>query len=199
MEIVFRCALCGQIYRAPSVFAGRKARCRDCGHEQQVVGPLAPPEEPTVYGVLPGGQAEPSRGLEARVEGRASRRSGEGWAGALRGALAESSQVQGLAVFLLLLSVADLLMTFTLLRAHPSFVEGNPVARWFFHRWNMAGMALFKFGMIGGVIALAEVIERRRPGWGRFVLLVGIVGAAYAVWKGLGLYIGHARGELRLD
>jgi hypothetical protein len=158
-----------------------------------VVGPPEPPDEPTVYAVSPGAR-RPDRPRPGPARPRP-----EGWAGALRGAVAESSQVQGLAVVLLALSVADLLMTFTLLRAHPAFIEGNPVARWFFHRWNMAGMALFKFGVIGGVIALAELIERRRPGWGRFVLLVGSVGAGYAVWKGLALYTGHARGELGLD
>ncbi len=63
------------------------------------------------------------------------------------------------------------------------------MAQWFFARWNMAGMALFKFGVMGGVIALGEIIERKRPGWGRFVLGVGCVAAAYAVITGLRLYM----------
>jgi hypothetical protein len=81
-------------------------------------------------------------------------------------------------------------MTFALLRANPAAFESNPVARWFFARWNMVGMVLFKFSVIGCVIALSEFIERRRPGWGRFVLLVGCVGAGYAVYQGLSLYMG---------
>ena len=64
------------------------------------------------------------------------------------------------------------------------------MARWFFARWNMAGMVLFKFTLIGGVIALSELIERHRPGWGRFVLLVGCLGAGYAVYQGLRLTLG---------
>jgi hypothetical protein len=55
----------------------------------------------------------------------------------------------------------------------------------------MAGMTAFKFSIIGGVIALGEIIERRRPGWGRFVLLVGCAAAAAVVWHGFRLYMGH--------
>jgi hypothetical protein len=45
--------------------------------------------------------------------------------------------------------------------------------------------------MIAAVIVMSEFIERRRPGWGRIVLLIGCAGAAYAVYKGLSLYMGH--------
>jgi len=83
-------------------------------------------------------------------------------------------------------------MTFTLLRTSNAFFESNPVAQWFFARWNIAGMAVFKFSIIGAVIAVSEFIERRRPGLGRFVLLVGCFGAAYAVYKGFNLYMGYA-------
>jgi hypothetical protein len=195
-SIVFRCSLCGQVYDAPSTFAGRTARCRTCGHHQPVVGPEPPPAKPSVYSPapIPIPSSHPTS-----APPRPRREAPDGWAPALRGAASEHSQVQGLAVILLLLSTADLLMTFTLLRAHRAFVESNPIAQWFFVRWNMMGMALFKFGVIGGVIALSELIERRRPGYGRFVLLVGCLGAAYAVVKGLSLYTGHARGDLQLD
>ena len=53
----------------------------------------------------------------------------------------------------------------------------------------MTGMVFFKFSMIAGVILLSEIIERNRPGWGRFVLLVGCIGAAYAVFTGGRLYM----------
>jgi hypothetical protein len=53
----------------------------------------------------------------------------------------------------------------------------------------MAGMVFFKFSMIAGVILLSEIIERNRPGWGRFVLLIGCIGAAYAVFTGGRLYM----------
>jgi hypothetical protein len=82
-------------------------------------------------------------------------------------------------------------MTFTLLRTSPTFFESNPIAQWFFARWNIAGMVAFKFSIVGAVIAVSEFIERRRPGWGRFVLLIGCAGAAYALYKGVGLYMNH--------
>jgi hypothetical protein len=84
------------------------------------------------------------------------------------------------------LSVLDLLMTYALLRqAGGRYVESNPVAHWFFARWNIAGMTAFKFAVIGSVIALCEVVERRRPGLGRAVPRLGSLAAgvvAYSVY-----------------
>jgi hypothetical protein len=54
----------------------------------------------------------------------------------------------------------------------------------------MAGMTIFKFGAIALAIALGEVIERQRPGWGKVVLLVGCAATAAVVWHGLQLYLG---------
>jgi hypothetical protein len=55
----------------------------------------------------------------------------------------------------------------------------------------MAGMTLFKFGAIALAITLGEVIERRRPGWGQAVLLIGCAATAAVVWHGMRLYMGH--------
>ena len=101
----------------------------------------------------------------------------------------ETSQVQGIGAWLVALSAADLLMTFVLLRKSPAYFEANPIAQWFFAKWNITGMVFFKFSMIAGVILLSEIIERNRPGWGRFVLWVGCIGAAYAVFTGGRLYM----------
>ena len=54
----------------------------------------------------------------------------------------------------------------------------------------MKGMALFKFSAIAFAITLSELIERRRPGWGRFILLIGCLGSVYAIYKGYTLYTG---------
>jgi hypothetical protein len=91
---------------------------------------------------------------------------------------------------LIALSAADVFMTFYLLRTSPRFYESNPVAQWVFQRWNIAGMVIFKFAAIGIAIVLGEYIERRRPGWGKFVLLVGCAAAAVVFWHGLKLYLG---------
>lgn len=107
-----------------------------------------------------------------------------------RRVVSESSRVQGVAVVFLALSAADLFLTFALLQNHPRFVEANPVARWILERWNVAGMVVFKFGLVGFVITLGEVIERRRPGLGRLVLLLGCCVTAFAARRGLGLLLG---------
>ena len=73
---------------------------------------------------------------------------------------------------LIALSAADVLVTYILLRRGPAFYESNPVAHWFFLRWNIAGMAVFKFSAMGLVIVIGEIVERHRPGWGRVLLLI---------------------------
>lgn len=103
--------------------------------------------------------------------------------------LVEASHVQPLALCLVGLGLADLLMTYFLLRISPHFYEWNPVAQWFFQRWNILGMTLYKFALVGTVIALSEVIERGRPGWGRLVLLGGCGATTFVIARGLRLYL----------
>jgi hypothetical protein len=89
------------------------------------------------------------------------------------------------------LSAADLLMTYRLLW-HGQFFEANPVAQWFFVRWNIAGMTFFKFGLVIFIIVLAETIERHRPRVGRAILLLGCLAAAAVFIHGLRLHWTHA-------
>ncbi len=196
MDITFRCSVCGRTTTVPGRLLGLRGRCRACGNVQRIVGPEAPPGELSTYGLEPAtAEPEPVAETERPNPGVKTHRSREpNWSALLRAGAVEPSRVQGLAGLLVILSGADLFMTYTLLRASPAFFESNPVAQWFFARWNMAGMVAFKFSIIAGVIALAELIERRRPGRGKFVLMVGCVGAAYAVAVGLRLYLGHGAG-----
>ncbi len=173
----------------PRRFFGLQGRCRGCGNVQRIVGPESPPGEPGAYEIAPA-EREPEIG-EATPKAKARRWREPNWSALLCAGVVEPSRVQGFAGLLVILSGADLFMTYTLLRASPTFFESNPVAQWFFARWNMAGMVAFKFSIIAGVIALAELIERRRPGRGKFVLMVGCLGAVYAVIVGLRLYLGH--------
>lgn len=83
--------------------------------------------------------------------------------------------------WLVALGTLDLLLTYALLRRGAHFYESNPVARWWFERWNIAGMTAFKFLVMGGVVALCEFAERRRPGYGRAVLWLGCVVTASVV------------------
>ena len=89
------------------------------------------------------------------------------------------------------MSVLDLLMTYVLLRQGFHFYESNPLARWFFVRWNMAGMVAFKFLLISLAIVFCEIVERRRPGLGRKVLGFGTVAASAVVAYSLLLFYRH--------
>ncbi len=110
--------------------------------------------------------------------------------GLIRESALGTSQFQEISICLIALSIADIIMTFTLLRTSHSYYESNPVVGWFFARWNMTGMVVLKFAAIALAIALGEMIERRRPGLGQLVLLVGCAAAATVVWHSLRLYLG---------
>ncbi len=115
------------------------------------------------------------------------------WRRVLFAAARESSVLQQESVLLISLSLADLLLTYKLLSQQSAgFFEANPIAHWIFTRWNIAGMTLFKFALIAGVIAIGEVVERHRPGWGRAVLIIGCIAAAFVVVQGAKLYMAHS-------
>jgi hypothetical protein len=192
MSITFRCPACSRAFRVPSALIGKRARCRACGHVERIPDPQLSLPEPSGYALTPEPVPRPAAPTSHYVPKRSRKTQQVGWAEIIEVGLFHDSQVQGIACGLVALSAADLFMTFTLLRSSPAFFESNPVAQWFFARWNIAGMVAFKFSLIGGVIALSEFIERRRPGWGRFVLMVGCLGAAYAFYKGFTLYMGLA-------
>ncbi len=89
------------------------------------------------------------------------------------------------------LSVCDLFVTYALLWRGGHFYEANPLARWFFDRWNIAGMTAFKFGLVAIIIVLCEIIERHRPRVGRAIVILGCVAALFVSIHGLRLLIGH--------
>ena len=111
--------------------------------------------------------------------------------GPLRFPLGEASRIESETTFLVLVSACDLLMTYTLLWRGAHFYEANPVAQWFFQRWNIAGMTFFKFGMVAVIVVLSEIIERHRPGWGKAIVLLGGAAALIAAVHGLRLLVQH--------
>lgn len=104
----------------------------------------------------------------------------------------EASRFPILCLLLVGLSAADILMTYVLLRIGPHFYESNPVARWFFMRWDIAGMIAFKFGVVAFVIAIGEFVERQRAGWGRSILIIGCLATALVVGYAGHLYLNHS-------
>ena len=208
MSMRFWCARCGRSYEVPRALVGRRVRCRACGHVQPIPEPVEPNEMPIAAapGPVPNASApgtyapapaptrtmepaaRPLRSADAPREPRPGPSSS--WLEHLGDVVVGAGRLQGLSLALLTLSITDLFVTFSLLRTSPRFYESNPVALWVFSRWNIAGMTYFKFGAIALTIALGEVIERRRPGWGKAVLLVGCAATAAVVWHGLRLYLG---------
>ena len=98
------------------------------------------------------------------------------------------SQIELLAFCLIALSMLDLLTTYALLRSYNECYEANPIADFFFKRWNILGMTLFKFSLVGVVIASSEIIERSRPKWGKVVLVFACVAAGAVVVKGMQIF-----------
>jgi Domain of unknown function (DUF5658) len=108
------------------------------------------------------------------------------WGGFLTG----ESLMPGESLLLVVLSAADLFMTYVLLW-RGQFYEANPIALWFFNRWNVAGLTSFKFGMVALIVTLSETIERHRPGVGRAILLFGSVAAVLVTVHGFRLLMNH--------
>lgn len=209
MNHTFRCTQCGKAYSVPDRLGGRKARCPACGRVQRIPVSTAPssldralqpePEEYPLAEVppVPANARPVTPKSAARAEDRAapSRRSRPIlWRRFFHASVLESSRLEKEIALLIALSAADLLVTHALLTRSPSFYESNPVAQWFFARWNIAGMTGFKFGVMGLVIVIGEVVERHRPGWGRGLLAASCLATAAVVWYGLRLLFGYGPG-----
>ncbi|MBP3955882.1 hypothetical protein J8F10_11355 [Gemmata sp. G18] len=75
----------------------------------------------------------------------------------------------GLGVFVLL-SAADWVFTFTLLRTHPSAIESNPLAAACLEQYGWNGLAVYKaFGVLALILSVVLIL-RRRP-----VVAAGVV------------------------
>ncbi len=199
MSLAFRCSRCGKAFSVTATLAGRKVRCLDCGMVQPVPVTVGTSSESVrtlesdgyPLAEVPATAMSPVPDSKRAGGASMARKPCEGrWRRLVREYGAESSFLEQEILLLVALSAADLLVTYYLLRQGPSFYESNPFAQWVFHRWNIAGMTLFKFGVIGGVIVIGEVAERRRPGLGRGLMAVSCVATAAVVAYGLRLLLG---------
>ncbi|MGE3819655.1 MAG: DUF5658 family protein [Isosphaeraceae bacterium] len=104
---------------------------------------------------------------------------------------ADQSPISDLAVALIVISVADLLTTYFLLWQGGRYYEANPLARWVFERWNVAGMTAFKFILVAAVVTIGEFVARSRPRLGRLVILFACLSSGAGVAHGLRLWLEH--------
>src|SRR5262245_26430187 len=86
----------------------------------------------------------------------------------------DTSRLVWYIITLIVLSIFDVLVTYKLMSTSMQFYESNPVANWLFTRFDFAGMIMLKFGGVALAVIIAEYVEHRRPGVGKFILLFGI-------------------------
>jgi Domain of unknown function (DUF5658) len=204
MNVAIPCVQCGRVFRVAEQFSGRKIRCHTCGEIQHIPTFSARPADGNqplpldVYSLspeLPAVISAKTPGTHNLIRddrptsGRLSQ--GTDWRRFVHASIGETSLLELEILALIALSAADVLVTYVLLQRGPAFYESNPLAHWFFLRWNIAGMAVFKFSDMGVVVVISEIVERHRPGWGRTLLSVSCLVTAAVVWYGLRLLFGH--------
>jgi hypothetical protein len=204
MNLAVPCVHCGRVFTGVEQFMGRKVRCQRCGQIQRL--PTFPagltdevqPPAPDVYPLVPEMPGAMSWGTHGAHDlnrdqraANAHRSDGIYWRRLVRASIGEASLLESESFGLIALSAADILVTYVLLRRGPAFYESNPVAQWFFLRWNIAGMSVLKFSAMGLVVVIGEIVERHRPSWGRALLLVSCLATAAMVCYGLRLLFGH--------
>ena len=133
----------------------------------------------------------PPRSSGRPFSARGRRRGSSAWAHVRSWAL-DDLQTARAGSWLVLLSLLDLVVTYALLRRGIGAYEANPLANWWFRRWNVAGLAAYKFTLIALITTICEIIERYRPRIGQAVLWIGCAGAAAVAARGLHLYLRHA-------
>lgn len=103
-----------------------------------------------------------------------------------------TAAVQQETLLFVLISAMDVFMTYILLSQEGgSFVESNPVARYFIAGWGTKGMVYFKFGMVAFVCVLAQIIARRRPQVARWLLVGATIVSAVVVAYSVKLLLQH--------
>ena len=135
MKTEFTCSRCGVACATDRDLTGRRVRCLSCGFVQRIPdASVTPPVAAGSYELAPAPApahlsrpvpAEPSyfpaRNRRNQRINRDSR-----WLNHLRPWVFETSQVQGIGTCLIVLSAADLLMTFVLLRKKPVLFRVEP-------------------------------------------------------------------------
>ena len=82
----------------------------------------------------------------------------------------------------LLLSLADLALTYWLLRqSDRQIYEANPVARWWLAQHGAVGLAGFKGAIVLFVLTLTVVISRHKPRAAGRILTFGCVSLVFVV------------------
>jgi hypothetical protein len=97
----------------------------------------------------------------------------------------------------LIVSVLDVMMTCLLLgdlmgvTGETIFYESNPVARYFFEGWGLAGIIFFKFGMVAFIEVISHIVAIKNVAAGRRLLEFGTLVVSFVVIYSLLLLVSH--------
>jgi hypothetical protein len=94
-------------------------------------------------------------------------------------------------VWFVFISTLDIMLTWVIL--HFGGREVNAVADHIIWQYGLPGLVAYKFALVVGVIAICEVVGRRRSGAARFLLGVGITVTCFPVLLALVLLLLHGR------
>jgi Domain of unknown function (DUF5658) len=96
----------------------------------------------------------------------------------------------------LMVSVLDVVMTYLLLtlsgtEGGATFYESNPIARYFFLRWNVWGIVYFKFANVAVVEIIAHIVATKNVVVARRLLDFGTLVVATVVIYSMLLMVSH--------
>ena len=96
----------------------------------------------------------------------------------------------------ILVNVLDFVTTYWMLmhrgEGEGTFVESNPLARYFLNHWGLKGLLLFKMAVVAFVCVVAQIVATKKEASARFLLVVGtivVMGVVVYSWK---LFLVHA-------
>ena len=90
----------------------------------------------------------------------------------------------------ILLNCLDIFLTYVLLQL--GAMEANPFANYFFQRWNIVGMVVFKLVIVTIVCVIAQLVGTRRLTTARMLLMSGSLIVGGVVVYSLSLLIQKA-------
>lgn len=84
-----------------------------------------------------------------------------------------------------LLSLMDLVLSISLLSHFGEEAELNVIAAWFFVNYGLVGFALFKIGLVSGIVVLVENIKKHNQLYATLLYTLGQIVTGLAVLLGL--------------
>lgn len=102
-------------------------------------------------------------------------------------------QLQRQSLVFIVVNFLDIFMTWRLLmiasQGGARYYESNPLAKFIIDHWGINGMIYFKFGMVGFIILLTQVIATKKLELAKWVLNLGTGIVVFVVFYSLWLLV----------